>query len=572
MLRWLLSALLLCVATPAVAQNRTIALIGATLVDGAGSPPIADAAIIIRDGHIVDVGPRRSVTVPRSALTVDVSGRWITPGLIDAHVHFFQSGGLYTRPDGFDLRDVVAYRREQEQLRSHLDVTFARYVASGVTSVVDPGGPFWNFEVRRRSRNHAPAPRVAVAGPLIATAPRPTIQALDLGDPPIIYAADIDAARRIARAQIRYRPDMIKIWGNGTGAEGAARIRAITEAVVDIAHAAGIRVAVHAIDLEAARAAVEGGADILVHGVGDEPVDRDFIAALLERDVVYVTTIMVFEGYRDAVRGRPDLSTVERTLGDPEAIASLYEIPPELAARNARSDADARIRQMQENVVTLVRAGVRVAAGTDAGNIGTVHGPALHRELELLSEAGLTPMEVLRAATRDAAFAFEARPRMGVLRRGALADLLVLRADPLLDPHNLTSIERVYARGVSYEPSAILPASPESVVQEQLERFNAHDVVGFVATYANDAELYVLPESSAPLLAGAPQISAHYAARFAQFPQTNCRVLNRIVEGNFVVDQEFCFRSVDQPRLRGTVVYQVEDGLIRRAWFALPPQ
>lgn len=572
MLRWLLSVLLLCAAAPAFAQDRPLALIGATLIDGAGSPPITDAAIVIRGGRIVAVGPRGSVAIPRSALTLDVSGRWITPGLIDAHVHFFQSGGLYTRPDGFDLRDVVAYRSEVAQLRSRLDVTFARYVASGVTSVVDPGGPLWNFEVRRRSRNEAPAPRVAVAGPLIATAPRPSIQALDLGDPPIIYAEDVDAARRIARSQILYRPDMIKIWGNGTGPDGAARIGAITEAVVDIAHAAGIRVAVHAIDLEAARAAVEGGADILVHGVGDKPVDHDFIAALLERDVVYVTTIMVFEGYRDAVRGRPDLSIVERTLGDPEAIASLYEIPPELAARSARSDADARMRQMQENVVTLVRAGVRVAAGTDAGNIGTLHGPALHRELELLSEAGLTPMEVLQAATRDAAFAFEARPRMGVLRRGALADLLVLRADPLLDPRNLTSVERVYARGVGYEPSVILPASPESVVQEQLERFNAHDVVGFLATYANDAELYVLPEASAPFLAGVAQISAHYTARFTQYPHTTCRVLNRIVEGDFVIDQEFCFRSAEQPRLRGTVVYQVVDGSIRRAWFALPPQ
>lgn len=163
-----------------------------------------------------------------------------------------------------------------------------------------------------------------------------------------------------------------------------------------------------------------------------------------------------------------------------------------------------------------------MAAGTDAGNIGTLHGPAIHRELELLAGAGLTPMQVLLAATRDAAYAYEERPNVGVLVPGAGADLLVLEADPLADLHNLTRIERIYARGVGYDPAAILPPSPEAVVQHQLERFNAHDIDGFVSTYAPDAELFFLPDAAMPRLSGADEIRAHYGSRFGAFPLTQC--------------------------------------------------
>lgn len=455
--------------SPLWAEEGDMALIGATLIDGSGAPPLADAAIVIRGDRIVAVGPRDEVTIPRDARVVDVAGRWITPGLIDAHVHFFQSGGLYTRPDAIDLRQVVPYESELGRTKAQLEATFARYVASGVTAVVDFGGPLWNFDVRDHARDSAPAPRVSVAGPLIATSPRPSIGALDLGDPPIIYAESVEMARALAIAQLERRPDFIKVWGIGSDSAASSRIRSITEAVVAVAHPRGVRVAVHATELEHARAAVAGGADILVHGVGDQPVDQDFIDALRDRGVVYVTTLVVFEGFRDLALGRPDYSIIERSLGDPVAIASLYETPAEQLIQGRRAIIEQRVQQMQENVVRLVRGGARVAAGTDAGNPGTLHGPALHRELQLLVEAGLTPMEALSAATRDASFAYAVRPSVGRVTRGALADLLVLAADPLADIGNLAQIERVYSRGVAYDPWAILAPSPEAVVQRQLE-------------------------------------------------------------------------------------------------------
>jgi imidazolonepropionase-like amidohydrolase len=551
----------------AVAQER-IALVGATIIDGSGGTPISDGVIVLRGDRIEAIGARTATPVPSDALVEDVTGRWITPGLIDAHVHFFQSGGLYTRPDAFDLRAVRSYLDDLNWSKANLDVTFARYLASGITTVVDAGGPLWNFEVRDRANASDRAPRVAVAGPLIATEP-PGTEALDeSGDPPIFHAATPEAAREMAANLLARRPDFIKIWGIGTGSEGAARVRDITAGVAAIARPAGVRVAVHATDLEIARAAVEGGADILVHSVFDAPVDRALIDELREKDITYVTTLVVVEGYAEAMSGDPNLLAIEQTLGDPDIIASLYEAPDALRSLGAQGPADRAIPQGQENAVALVRAGVRVAAGTDAGNIGTLHGPSLHHELRLLVGGGFTPMEAIVSATRDAAFVYAPEPDVGVLRVGAAADLLVLGADPLLDIGNLTRIERVYARGKSYDPESLVAPSPAAVVQRQVDAYNAHDLERFVATYAEDAELFDLPDAAAPRVSGRESIRADYGALFRDFPNLHCTIVNRAIEGAYVFDQEMCTFEPNDAPLRGTAIYLVEGALIKSVWFA----
>jgi imidazolonepropionase-like amidohydrolase len=484
-------------------------------------------------------------------------------------VHFFQSGGLYTRPDGLDLRSLRPYLDDLNWSKNNLDTTFARYLASGVTTVVDAGGPLWNFDVRARSRANARAPRVAIAGPLIATEPTPWVAPLnEAGDPPIISATSVEEARTLTRALLRREPDFIKIWGIGSGAEGAARVRDITAAVAALAHADGVRVAVHATDLEIARAAVEGGADILVHSVDDADIDEAFIALLRERNVTYVSTIMVHEGYDDALAGRPQLSDIERRLGDPSVIATLYETPEQYRAFARSRPVSTQIPQSQENAVRLVRAGIRVAAGTDAGNVGTLHGPAIHRELQLLVAAGLTPMQAIVAATRDAAQVYAQSPDVGVLREGARADFLVLLGDPLADIINLARIESVYARGVAYDPRSLIAQSAEAIVQRQLEAYNAHDIEAFLATYAEDVEIFSLPNSETPDTTGLAAMRQIYGEMFAGLPDLNCQVVDRVVEGSYVIDQELCIVSAGEPRMRATAIYQVENGLIRRVWFA----
>lgn len=324
---------------------------------------------------------------------------------------------------------------------------------------MDAGGPKWNFEVRDRAEAARRAPRVAVAGPLIATEPAEPQKKLDLGDPPIISAATPQEAAALARAQLPLKPDLIKIWGIGSGPDGARRLREITAAVAAVARPAGVRVAVHATELEQARAAVEGGADVLVHSVEDVSVDEAFVAALKANKVVLVTTAVVGEGYRDAFSGTLDLSPIERRLGAPDIIATLTEMPPAVIAQ-AKGQLPDTTPQIVANAKRLVSAGVRVAAGTDAGNIGTLHGPAVHRELELLVGGGLTPSQALTAATRDAAFVYAAKPDVGLVAPGYRADLLVLDADPLANVGALQRISQVWSRGTAYDPSSLLPASP----------------------------------------------------------------------------------------------------------------
>src|SRR5262249_10632166 len=139
----------------------------------------------------------------------DCKGKFILPGYIDAHVHFFQSGDLYTRPDAADFNSIRSYKDEVAWVKTHLNDVFARYLRSGITSVVDVGGPFWNFEVRRTANSTIKAPRVAVAGPLISSVSR---DKLDLGDPPIVQINTVDEARKFVHKLLDQKPDLIKIW------------------------------------------------------------------------------------------------------------------------------------------------------------------------------------------------------------------------------------------------------------------------------------------------------------------------------------------------------------------------
>ena len=557
-------------ATQALANDcpSGTALIGATVIDGAGGSSIPDAAVVICGDEIFAVGSSGDIEVPNGVETVDVTGKWLMPGLIDAHVHFFQSGSLYTRPDIYDLRSIRSYEEELEAIKAGLADTFARYLASGVTAAVDVGGPLWNFDVRRRAAESVRAPRVAVAGPLIATEPTPRQKRLDLGDPPIISATTPAHARKLARSQLSYKPDMIKVWGIPGDEQGIGRVREITAAVVEVAKPAGVRVAVHAQTFEAARAAAEGGADILVHSVEDRVVDSAFVDLLKDRDILYVTTAMVDEGYRDAAAGNVDLSVVERRLGAQDAIVSLYEMPAAIKSETRLRAADRYLANVQENARLLLRAGVRVAAGSDAGNIGTLPGPAIHRELTLLAAAGLTPAEVITTVTYNAAHVYDPEPEIGLIKPGFGADLLLLNADPLEDVRNISDIATVWVRGVSYTPDELIEPSPEAVVQLQVDRYNARELDGFTATYAPNVEIYDLPDGATPELVGRDALKARYGRFFEEHPDGFCHIVQRIALGDYVIDREYCRFDPDGEPHRTSAIYQVAGGLIQRVWFA----
>src|SRR5207237_1962211 len=225
-------------------------------------------ATIVIDGDRIErlaMGKQDAATLGKQIACV---GKFILPGYIDTHVHFFQSGDLFTRPDVADLTKVRPYAEEVAWVKSHPPYVFSRYLRSGITSVVDVGGPFWNFEVRKTAKATAKAPRVAVAGPLISSVSRPQ---LDLGDPPIVKIETPEQAREFVRKLAAQNPDLVKIWYIVDKDHPVESFRPIAHATIEESHAHKIRVAVHATELETARAAVEEGTDILVHSVIDKP-------------------------------------------------------------------------------------------------------------------------------------------------------------------------------------------------------------------------------------------------------------------------------------------------------------
>ena len=440
----------------------SIAIVGATVIYPELGLPRAlarDSTVIIDGNRIVRVGPAKSTAVPKGAQVIDGKGKWVTPGLIDAHVHFFQSGNIYTRPDGADFNAVVPYAKETERNKARLPATFKVWLASGVTSVVDIGGPFWNFDMRDASLKSDAAPRVAVAGPLISMVDRAK---LDIGDPPIIKISSPDEARALVAKELARKPDFIKVWFIHQPGDDLAAQEAIVRAAGDAAHAAGIRLAVHATELLVAKASLRAGADYLVHSVEDLPVDDEFLALAQKNRAIYCPTLFVVMGYRYALSNTWQPTEAERRLADPQILGmmrDLDKIPPDKRPERV-AKAMANPPQVKPSTTALANlskvwdAGIPVAMGTDAGNIGTLHGPSVFREMALMTQAGLTNLEVLRAATTNGARVM-ARA-VGALAPGKLADVLILDADPLADLENLSRIHRVIKDGKVYAPDELM--------------------------------------------------------------------------------------------------------------------
>ena len=265
-------------------------------------------------------------------------------------------------------------------------------------------------------------------------------------------------------------PDLVKIWYIVDKGHPVDSFRPIVRATVEESHAHKIRVAVHATELETARAAVEEGADVLVHSVIDKPVDDAFVKLLKDRHVILCPTLVVFERYGRTFSHQLNLTPEEKQWGNPEVIASLdvTKIPQDKLPdriKNALAKPDEaldRIRKTYDvelpNLKKLEDAGVTIAAGTDAGNIGTIHGPALFREFQLMKEAGLTPMQILQCATANAAklLGGDTGAHIGSVSNGNFADLVILRCDPLRDIKNASDIDSVVKNGVLYPAQELL--------------------------------------------------------------------------------------------------------------------
>ena len=449
------------------------ALVGATLIDGTGRAPVVDAAVVLRDGRIECAGSREACPVPEGIDVTDLGGRWVVPGLIDAHVHFSQTGWADGRPDALDVREAHPYERVQAALRAHPERFFRSYLCSGVTAVYDVGGYPWTWELRERAERDTRAPHVAASGPLLST----WDFWLNLpGERQFIYLSDEAAARAGVRYLASHGADAAKVWFIPVQERAFEEMAKVVSVAGEEARALGLPLIVHATGLQEAKAALQAGASLLVHGVWDAPVDQEFLDLALRNRTIYCPTLTVSGGYQrmsEAVLSSqpPAVHDPNRCL-DRETLARIGETATlgahrvdaaRVAARNARQVE--RDRLAASNLRRVRDAGVPIAMGTDAGNPLTVHGPSVYAEMEAMQAAGLSPMEVLVASTSGAARAMRREAELGALQAGKAADLLVLTADPTVDIANLRQIESVVRGGVMRRLEELREVEPANAPQ-----------------------------------------------------------------------------------------------------------
>jgi imidazolonepropionase-like amidohydrolase len=550
----------------AAASNK--AIVGGNVVNPDGAPSIKNAVILIKDNKIIQVRKVGKVKIPRDAEIINIEGKWVIPGMIDSHIHFFQSGGIYTRPDVIDLRKYVPYvDQELSQIKKQLPDTFARYLRCGITSVVDMGGPFWNFEVREIAGQTDLAPRVAVAGPLISTY-QP--EALTTDDPPIIKVDTVEEALALVHKQIEKKTDFIKIWYIVRSGQTPEDHSPLVKATIEESHKKGFRVIVHATQLETAKAAVKAGADILAHSVMDKIVDEEFIKLLKKHNVIYSTTIIVNEGYKEALAKQVKLSLEEHGLANPYIVSTLfdlYQLPEDAAPKRDDNWVNRRnelVKTSQQNLKILQDAGVTIAANTDAGNIGTLHGPALFREFQLMAEAGLTPRQILTAVTINNAKLMGRQSTLGTIEPNKLADLVILNSDPFLDILNTSDIHLVVKDGNVYKPERIIKKTAEDVVQQHVNAYNAGDIEALLATYSPGIKIYYHPNTL--FCSGLEEIKQRSQAFFESNPNLHVETINRIVMGSFVITRDKLTGLSNNQIYNSAAVYKVQDGLIQEVW------
>jgi imidazolonepropionase-like amidohydrolase len=330
-----------------------------------------------------------------------------------------------------------------------------RYLQSGVTSVVDMGGPMWSLDFRDAANQSSNNPTIAAAGPLVSTEADPELES---EDSPVIAMETPGNARALVHRIAERKPDLIKILFVHHPGEDLDQQAGLVEVAIAESHRLGLRVAVHATELDTAKAAISAGADILVHSVEDRRVDSEFLGMLKARNIIYIPTLLVTERYDTVFNNTVRLLDIEKRLGDPEVIRSwseLHKIPAEKIPGGIPRGGLLASRPVEFlNLQLLAAADMRIAVGTDAGNIGTLHGPAIHREMELMVEAGMRPFDVLLGATQVAADVMGQGEEVGTLAKGKRADLVLMNADPVTNIRNTQKIFKVMKAGQWVESGA----------------------------------------------------------------------------------------------------------------------
>ncbi len=391
---------------PAAPPSSSItAFTGATLIDGTDRAPIGNATIVVQNGRIAAAGPAGNVSVPAGAERVSFAGKFVIPGLVNAHGHVNAPADLGT------------------------------YAAYGVTSVYSLGGEPASVMAARAAQAADGASltqsRLWVAGPVLT--PRTP-----------------DEARAQVADLVRMRADIAKIRVDDNLGTTAKMTPEVYTAVIEAAHANRLRVAIHLFYLSDAKAVLAAGGDLVAHSVRDLSVDNALIATLKTKGVCVSPTLMrevstfVYESvpdfFADPLFLRHANAQWVATLREP---ARQESVRASTSAQRYKAALDVASR----NLKSLADAGVVIAMGTDTGPMGRFQGYFELMELELMAKAGLSPRQVLRAATRDAARCMRVDADVGTVETGKWGDFVVLDANPLENISNVRRISSVWIAG-----------------------------------------------------------------------------------------------------------------------------
>jgi len=411
-------------------SNGTIALVGGTLIDGTGGAPVADSAVVIKEGRIVFAGPRNKATIPRDANVVDVSGKFILPGLWDMHAHFEQ----------VEWGPV--------------------YLAAGVTTVRDCGNEF----------EFITAVRDAIA------------EGRGLG-PRLLLAGVVDGSGKLTIGTQRVdTPEQARMWTERYHDAGFQQVKIYSsvkleeiKAVADEAHRLGMTVTGHVPEGLNAYQVIEAGQDQINHigyiaDIMHNPlpadadrkarrqaaIEIDFNSPAAQKAVTFLKahhtvvdpTIALFEFFTATSAKPPASFEPGVTRVAPELAEQLTDVGPP----SEQSELGDKIFAKDLEIVgVLHRAGIPIVAGTDQ----TVPGHSLHRELELYVQAGFTPMEAIQAASLVPARVMGLEKQVGTVEAGKRADIIVIDGDPLADIHNTRNVEFTIAKGKMYNSSEL---------------------------------------------------------------------------------------------------------------------
>lgn len=440
------------VGTPAPPR----ALTGATLIDGRGGAPVPDANVILRDGKIDCAGTAAQCPIPHGVDVTNVKGMWITPGLIDAHVHFSQTGWADGRPDSIDMRATHPYEQVEAELKANPERYGRSYVCSGVTAVYDVGGYAWTLRLHDRFEPNTLVPHVDAAGPLLSTLDH----WLNLpAERQFMVLKDEASARDGVRYLASQGAHAVKVWYIVRPPDLTVEASAAAVAAAgDEARKHNLPLIVHATGLAEAKAALRGGATLLVHSVWDQPIDQEFLDLLKHNGTILIPTLTVSRGYVRMSRSAVEHSAI--SVDDPNGcvdkatLAKLAETAnaPTMTTPEALALRDQRTTKLEQlaaaNLKALVAAGIPIATGTDAGNPLTLHGPAIYSEMEAMQAAGMTPMQVIVSSTAVAARAMRREKEFGTIEKGKDADLVIVGSDPSADIANMRKIRYVVRGGV----------------------------------------------------------------------------------------------------------------------------